>query len=178
MRKLSSGEEKVGPEILSSQAFQSLLDYFLPPLSPFQVGSSGSSQRAVYLPPYNEQVSVPLLAQITSTAEQISLGSPAINWRPPLSGHKIQFVGVERDLLSRAPCPKNADLLFFFYLEASSQHCVAVCLGFLMLDSSAEQLGWSHAALAMHIRSLVLQPPAPGCWPPTTAPRSHHSGRS
>lgn len=79
------------------------------PLSPFQAGSSGSSQAPVHLPLCTSRYQC--LPRISSCPEEISPGSSVLYWQPPPAGHRSQFLGVERDSLSRA-MHRNSGLLF------------------------------------------------------------------
>lgn len=113
MRKLSSGEEKAGPKFLSRQALQSLFDFFFLPSFTFPSRKLRVQPNSWLSISLHQQISVPLLAQITSTTEQISPGSSVVYWQPPPLGHKPQFLGVERDSLSSAACPKKCQVSFF-----------------------------------------------------------------
>lgn len=118
-----------GAWVSIQSGLQSLFDYFFFlsftfPSRKLRVQSKGCLSTSLH-----QQITVPFLALITYVAEQISPCFPEIYWQPFSSGHKIWFLGVERDLLSRAACSKEMQVSSFSYPEASSQQR-ALC-GFL-----------------------------------------------
>ena len=141
MWKLSRGEEKARPEFLSSQAFQSLFDYYFSShLSKWE--AQGPAKRL-------------LICLLTPADSSASPGSDYLHhwanlsgrWQNPVSG-----------------CGKGLAEQGFLTKEMQADW-----LGFWGSGSSAEQRGWSRAARAMHEPCLGCQPPSQHAGPAAVA---------
>lgn len=132
------GRRKWGLSFYPVRLYSPRLTIFFLPLFQLSKQEAWGPAKWLFICPLHQQVSVPPLAQITSTTEQISLGSSVIYCQPPPSDHKIRFLDVERDLLSRAACPKKHGFPFFLPRSfASVEHCVAA-VGALAVRHGAE----------------------------------------